>query len=103
MVRGCGWLGVRHLGFAAGWLTGRVGLERCAVTDVDALRAFLGEVDLTLSGLDAPGVRLWIDRDEDGAIVGSTGYEVSGDGRHALIRSVAVGQAERSRGRGSAL
>lgn len=72
-------------------------------TDVDALTAFLSEVDLTLSGLDAPGVRLWIERDASGAIVGSTGYEVSGDGRHALIRSVAVSPTQRSRGRGSAL
>jgi N-acetylglutamate synthase-like GNAT family acetyltransferase len=63
----------------------------------------LGGVDLTLSGLDAPGVRLWIERDESGRIVGSTGYEVSGDGHHALIRSVAVSPARRSRGRGSAL
>jgi N-acetylglutamate synthase-like GNAT family acetyltransferase len=80
-----------------------VDLKRCRAADVDALTAFLSEVDLTLSGLDAPSVRLWIERDETGAIVGSTGYEVSGDGRHALIRSVAVSSAQRSRGRGSAL
>ena len=78
-------------------------LERCAPADTEALTAFLRESDLTLSGLDAPGVRLWIERDGKGAIVGSTGYEISGDGRHALIRSVAVGSAQRSRGRGSAL
>jgi len=80
-----------------------VDLERCQVADVEALTAFLSEVDLTLSGLDAPSVRLWIERDEVGAIVGSTGYEISSDGRHALIRSVAVRSSQRSRGRGSAL
>ena len=78
-------------------------LEPCRVDDVEALTAFLRDVDLTLSGLDAPSVRLWIERDESGAIVGSTGYEISADGRHALIRSVAVGPSQRSRGRGSAL
>ena len=77
--------------------------DRCRVADVEALTAFLSEVDLTLSGLDAPSVRLWIERDESGAIVGSTGYEISSDGRHVLIRSVAVSPTQRSRGRGSAL
>ncbi|MDQ2697169.1 MAG: GNAT family N-acetyltransferase [Actinomycetota bacterium] len=72
-------------------------------SDVEALTAFLREADLTLSGLDAPSVRLWLERDEAGVIVGSTGYELSADGRHALIRSVAVSPARRSRGRGSAL
>ncbi|MEV7692128.1 GNAT family N-acetyltransferase [Microbacterium sp. NPDC089189] len=71
--------------------------------DVAALTAFLAEVDLTLSGLDAPSVRLWIERDESGAIVGSAGYEISGDGHHALIRSVAVSPSQRLRGRGRAL
>jgi N-acetylglutamate synthase-like GNAT family acetyltransferase len=80
-----------------------VDLELCQVADVEALTAFLSEVDLTLSGLDAPSVRLWIERDESGGIVGSTGYEISGDGHHALIRSVAVSPTQRSRGRGSAL
>lgn len=80
-----------------------MGLELCTTSDVDALRSFLRRVDLTLSGLDAPTVRLWIDRDRDRAIIGSTGYEMSGDGRHALIRSVAVDPDRRTRGRGSAL
>jgi N-acetylglutamate synthase-like GNAT family acetyltransferase len=75
-------------------------LAMTAQTDVDALAAFLREVDLTTSGLDAPGVRIWIDRDEIGAIIGSTGYEIGADGRHALIRSVAVSPTHRSRGRG---
>lgn len=73
------------------------------MVDVEALTAFLSDVDLTMSGLDAPSVRLWIERDDIGAIVGSTGYEISGDGRHALVRSVAVSPVQRLRGRGSAL
>ena len=55
-----------------------------AATDVDVLREFLGRADLTPSGLDAPTVRLWTERDADGSIVGSTGYELSPDGAHAL-------------------
>jgi N-acetylglutamate synthase-like GNAT family acetyltransferase len=74
-----------------------------ASADPQALTAFLREVDLTLSGLDEPTVRLWTQRDADGAIVASTGYEMSADGRHVLIRSVAVSPAHRSRGRGRAL
>lgn len=67
------------------------------------LTEFLREVDLTLSGLDEPSVRLWVERDADGRIVGSTGYELSADGRAALIRSVAVDPRQRAVGRGSAL
>ena len=84
-------------------MTRWVECERCHPGDVEALTAFLREVDLTLSGLDAPGVRLWLERDEAGAIIGSTGYEISGDGHHALIRSVAIRPGQRSRGRGTAL
>lgn len=78
-------------------------LRRCGRADVEALAAFLGRADLTLSGLDAPSVRLWVERDAAGAIVGSTGYEVGPDGRHVLIRSVAVSPALRGQGRGRAL
>ncbi|MFE5410805.1 GNAT family N-acetyltransferase [Microbacterium sp. NPDC056569] len=78
-------------------------LQECGPADAAALTAFLTEADLTSSGLDAPGVRLWIERDARGAIIGSTGYEISADGRHVLIRSVAVRSSERSRGRGGAL
>ncbi|WP_295824077.1 GNAT family N-acetyltransferase [uncultured Microbacterium sp.] len=78
-------------------------LERCRPEDVDAVTGFLAAVDLTLSGLDAPTVRLWIARDATGVVTGSTGYELSADGRHALIRSVAVRPEARSRGRGSHL
>ncbi|WP_460773479.1 GNAT family N-acetyltransferase [Microbacterium sp. GXF7504] len=78
-------------------------LRRCEARDVAALTAFLRRVDLTLSGLDAPGVRLWLLVDDAGAITGSTGYERNADGRHALIRSVAVDPSCRSRGTGAEL
>ncbi|MGX5771025.1 GNAT family N-acetyltransferase [Microbacterium trichothecenolyticum] len=78
-------------------------LEKCRATDVGALTAFLRDVDLTLSGLDAPSVRLWLERDERGSVVASTGYEISADGRHALIRSVAVHPSRRWQGSGTAL
>lgn len=78
-------------------------LSKVDVRDVPSLADFLRIVDLTRSGLDAPGVRLWVERDEDGAIIGSTGYEISTDRRHALIRSVAVDPNRRSAGRGSGL
>ena len=78
-------------------------LKSLVASDVADLREFLGSVDLTVSGLDAPSVRLWIERDDEGAVVASTGYEISDDGRHALIRSVAVNPRLRSAGRGSEL
>lgn len=71
--------------------------------DIDALTSFLAEADLTLSGLDAASVRLWLERDAAGQVVGATGFELSGDGTHALIRSVAVAPDRRARGRGSEL
>jgi GNAT superfamily N-acetyltransferase len=67
------------------------------------LTAFLREVDLTLSGLDEPDVRLWIERDAEGRIVGSTGYELNADGDAVLVRSVAVHPRQRAAGRGTAL
>lgn len=77
-------------------------------TDPDALaelRAFLTTADLTLAGLDSPSphLHLWVERDAAGAIVGSTGYELSADGAHALIRSVAVAPTVRTRGAGTDL
>ena len=78
-------------------------LKPCQPSDVEELTAFLSVVDLTISGMEAPSVRLWLERDERGEVVGSTGYELSTDGLHALIRSVAVSPSQRSRGRGSAL
>ncbi|PPF26256.1 MULTISPECIES: GNAT family N-acetyltransferase [unclassified Rathayibacter] len=71
--------------------------------EVASLRDFLAESDLTLSGLDAPNVRLWIERDDDGTVVGSTGFELSEDGGHALIRSVAVIPGRRQSGTGTRL
>ncbi|WP_243076056.1 GNAT family N-acetyltransferase [Microbacterium sp. SS28] len=75
-------------------------LTRVSADDVEALQAFLHEADLTVAGLDAPTVRLWVERGEDGAIVGSTGFELSADHRHALIRSVAVAPPLRRAGAG---
>lgn len=71
--------------------------------DVDPLRAFLRDADLTLAGLDEPTVRLWIERDEVGTVIGSTGFELNQDGNHALIRSVAVAPERRAAGAGSRL
>ena len=68
--------------------------------DVPALLEFLSVADLTLSGLDSPAVHLWIARDSYGAIVGSTGFELSDVGTDALIRSVAVSPSLRGQGRG---
>jgi N-acetylglutamate synthase-like GNAT family acetyltransferase len=82
---------------------GCVLMKQVVATDIDELRDFLGEVDLTLSGLDAPSVWLWTERDPDGSIVGSTGYELSPDGAHVLIRSVAVTPGRRAAGAGSRL
>lgn len=78
-------------------------LSRMEAGDLDDLRAFLDDADLTLSGLDAPTVRLWIERDEAGAIVGCTGYELSVGGTDALIRSVAVSRTRRTAGAGTRL
>jgi N-acetylglutamate synthase-like GNAT family acetyltransferase len=80
-----------------------MGLERVSADDIDDLRAFLSEVDLTMAGLGEPAVRLWIERDAAGEIVGSTGFEVSENGEHALIRSVAVAPHRRTAGAGSRL
>ena len=77
--------------------------EQVGGSDLEQLRAFLTEVDLTLAGLEASTVRLWVERDADHEIVGSTGYEISEDRRHALIRSVAVSPERRKVGSGSRL
>ncbi|MFI1382202.1 GNAT family N-acetyltransferase [Embleya sp. NPDC020886] len=68
--------------------------------DVPDLHDFLVRADLTLSGLDAAGVRLWLLRDGGGRVRGSTGFELSAAGDHALIRSVAVDREARGRGLG---
>lgn len=71
--------------------------------DIPELVAFLREVDLTRSGVEASTVRLWIERDRSGAITASTGFELSEDWQHALIRSVAVTPSARREGHGSRL
>ena len=76
---------------------------RVGPQDVDDLRAFLTACDLTVAGLEDASTRLWAVRDATGAVVGSAGYETGPDGRHALLRSVAVGPALRGSGRGAAL
>ena len=69
--------------------------------DLGELTEFLRAVDLTLSGLDSPAVRLWVARDAaTGGIVASTGFECSDDGSQVLIRSVAVDPSRRGHGRG---
>lgn len=69
--------------------------------DLGELTEFLRGVDLTLSGLDSPAVRLWIARDAaTGCIVASTGFECSDDGSQVLIRSVAVDPSRRGHGTG---
>lgn len=80
-----------------------VTVVRASLDDVDDLRGFLRDVDLTLAGLGEPTVQLWIERDTDGEIVGSTGFERSEDRSHALIRSVAVAPRHRTAGTGSRL
>ncbi|MBF4588316.1 GNAT family N-acetyltransferase [Curtobacterium sp. VKM Ac-2887] len=71
--------------------------------DVQELRAFLSEADLTIAGFDSTAVRVWVERDHDGKIVGSAGYEASADGADVLIRSVAVSSARRAAGAGTRL
>ncbi|MEC5150539.1 N-acetylglutamate synthase-like GNAT family acetyltransferase [Cryobacterium psychrotolerans] len=80
-----------------------MGYEQVRASDVQGLRAFLTGADLTLAGLETGSVRLWVERDADRQIVGSNGYEISEDRRHALIRSVAVAPQNRTEGSGSRL
>jgi N-acetylglutamate synthase-like GNAT family acetyltransferase len=68
--------------------------------DVPDLLRFLARADLTGSGLRDPAVRLWVLRDATGRVLGSAGYELSEDGRQALIRSVAVDASRRGEGLG---
>lgn len=76
---------------------------RVDAADVPELHAFLTACDLTVAGLAEPSVRLWVVRDAAGSVVASTGYETGSDGRHVLLRSVAVGPALRGSGTGTAL
>ncbi|MET4059426.1 N-acetylglutamate synthase-like GNAT family acetyltransferase [Arthrobacter sp. UYP6] len=76
-------------------------LVPAAAADMDDIVGFLQKADLTLSGLDSPSVFLWIARDEmTGDVFATTGYEISADGSHALIRSVAVDSSRRGSGVG---
>ncbi len=77
------------------------GLVRSGPDDVNDVISFLRAVDLTLTGLDDPALRLWIRRDEHGAIDATTGLELEGE--NALIRSVAVSPGTRGQGLGLAL
>ncbi|GAA1716645.1 hypothetical protein GCM10009809_10880 [Isoptericola hypogeus] len=77
-------------------------LEPLRPADVPDLTAFLQAADLTLAGLDAPSVRLWVRRDDSGKLVASGGFELSADGEHALVRSTAVRHDQRGRGAGLA-
>jgi len=79
------------------------GLEKFRTADVDELTAFLRTADLTLAGLDDPGVRLWLLRDGSGTLIGSTGFELSATGADVIIRSVAVGSESRGGGLGTRL
>jgi len=74
--------------------------EPVTSAELRELTAFLTTADLTLSDLNAPTVRLWILRANDGTIQGTTGFELSDDGTHALVRSVAVAPAARGAGLG---
>lgn len=76
-------------------------LEPVRPSDVPDLTHFLRGADLTIAGLDAPEVRLWVRRDAAG-IAASAGFELSADGRHALVRSTAVRPDLRGQGAGLA-
>ena len=69
--------------------------------DAFDLTVFLRAADLTVNGIGEPEVRVWIDLDPDGRILGSTGFEL--DGEDALLRSVAVHPSVRGNGRGTEL
>jgi amino-acid N-acetyltransferase len=72
------------------------------VTDslkLQELKSFLELNKLPFTDLTLKGNVFWIYRDPQGNMVGSGGLEMYGD--VALLRSVAVGQAERSKNLGS--
>ncbi|GGL78725.1 hypothetical protein GCM10009706_16650 [Curtobacterium citreum] len=76
---------------------------RVGAADVPDLHAFLTACDLMVAGLAEPAVRLWVVRDAAGSVIASTGSETGSNGRHVLLRSVAVGPALRGAGTGTAL
>jgi N-acetylglutamate synthase-like GNAT family acetyltransferase len=65
-------------------------LSPAASDDLDDLAGFLRAADLTVAALAEPAVRLWLVRDDAGAVAATTGFELGQDGEHALVRSVAV-------------
>lgn len=71
--------------------------------DIEDLGYFLCDADITIAVRDDDTVRLWVERDADGTVMGSTGFELSQDRGHALIRSVAVAPAGRDARVGSRL
>ena len=87
----------------SGYDRGVLALTPLTTGEADEVAGFLGQVDLTLTGLGEPEVRLWVARDDRGAIVACTGFELSPDGTDALIRSVAVLPEHRAAGRGTEL
>ena len=54
-----------------------VGFEGVSPGDVNNVRGTLREADLTLAGLDAPMVRLQIERNDNGDVIGSA-FELGG-------------------------
>lgn len=84
-------------------MIGTVSSDRVSPSDLVALRVLLIEADPTRAGSEAPGVRLRVERNAVGSLIGSTGYELSEDGEHALIRSVAVAPGSRGSGAGPRL
>lgn len=78
-------------------------LSPVSAEEVDAVADFLRGIDLTVSGLDSCSIRLWVERNEAGTIVGSTGFELSANSEQALIRSVGVDPARRGTGTGTRL
>lgn len=79
------------------------GLAVLAPTDVPELKVFLLRAGLTSSGLGDPAVRMWLLRTPEGQLQACAGYELSDDGEHALIRSVAVDASRRREGLGHRL
>lgn len=78
-------------------------LTPASAADTAALTEFLSGVDLTVSGLDSPSVRIWTERDNRGEIIATTGFELSADNQHALVRSVAVHPSVQRTGAGTKL
>lgn len=50
-----------------------MGFQQVGTINLSELRAFLTELDLTLTRLESSASRLWEERDADHLIVGSTG------------------------------